>query len=699
MAFKFVTSLDLNQNELLNPVLQNLASNPGTPLEGQIFWRSDVNRIRYYDGSTWIDIEHDSLPGFVANEHIDHSAVSINTAVNSGLAGGGNLTASRSLTLDFDNLATAASVDSATDLIAIYDASTGNTVTETIDNIISAAGGGISNAYATITGDTGSASASGSDSFDLTSANNRLSIAVTSGPDTATFTLNEGNIVHDNLSGFVANEHIDHSAVSITAGIGLSGGGNLTTTRTLNLDINGLTAVTTTENTDFIAIYDDSVGGVRKISYANFIDAAGDNLGNHTATQDLDMASFDVENVSQIRFPEWIAGSYWQIAASSDFTLSTGLSAATERFHISNSGVITINNAYALPSLDGANGQALITNGAGVISFQDISSNAYSGIKVGVTTLTATGEETIEFSSADGSITLTPVAGTPDDVSFEVNPANVDHDSLGGFVANEHIDHSAVSINAGTALTGGGNITTSRTINFDLTGLTSLGSAPATADTFIIYDADAGSHKKVTYGNLISGIVGGVTYQGTWNANTNSPSITGGSGTQGHYYVVSVAGSTNIDGITDWQVGDWIVYNGTAWEKVDNTDQVTSVFGRTGAVTAQASDYDADQVDYDNTTSGLTATDVQAAIDEVEGRVDTLEGVSHVSKYAATVSLGDTPGAQTVTHNLGTTDVVVMVYDTATKDEIGAVVDVTNTNSITVTGNGATISARVIVIG
>lgn len=44
---------------------------------------------------------------------------------------------------------------------------------------------------------------------------------------------------------------------------------------------------------------------------------------------------------------------------------------------------------------------------------------------------------------------------------------------------------------------------------------------------------------------------------------------------------------------------------------------VSSVFNRTGAVAATSGDYDADQVDYDNTTSGLTATDVQAAIDEI----------------------------------------------------------------------------------
>lgn len=47
------------------------------------------------------------------------------------------------------------------------------------------------------------------------------------------------------------------------------------------------------------------------------------------------------------------------------------------------------------------------------------------------------------------------------------------------------------------------------------------------------------------------------------------------------------------------------------------TETVTSVFGRTGAVTAASGDYDADQIDYDNGSSGLTATDVQAAIDEV----------------------------------------------------------------------------------
>lgn len=78
--------------------------------------------------------------------------------------------------------------------------------------------------------------------------------------------------------------------------------------------------------------------------------------------------------------------------------------------------------------------------------------------------------------------------------------------------------------------------------------------------------------------------LGDLNYQGTWNASTNTPTLVSSTGTKGYYYVVSVAGTTNLNGITDWQIGDWAVFNGTAWQKIDNTDAVTSVNGYTGAV-------------------------------------------------------------------------------------------------------------------
>ena len=89
--------------------------------------------------------------------------------------------------------------------------------------------------------------------------------------------------------------------------------------------------------------------------------------------------------------------------------------------------------------------------------------------------------------------------------------------------------------------------------------------------------------------NQINGLIGGSIYKGTWNASTNTPALASGVGVAGNYYIVSVAGTTNLDGITDWQVGDWVIYQGSEWEKVDNTDAVVSVNGFTGAVSLSTS--------------------------------------------------------------------------------------------------------------
>ena len=136
---------------------------------------------------------------------------------------------------------------------------------------------------------------------------------------------------------------------------------------------------------------------------------------------------------------------------------------------------------------------------------------------------------------------------------------------------------------------------------------------------------------------------GGTNYQGTWNAATNSPTLTSSVGTKGHYYVVNVDGSTNLNGITDWKVGDWAIYNGSVWQKVDNSESVTSVFGRTGSITAVAGDYSAAQIT--NTAAGsITATNVQDAINELDGE-----------KLAKASNLSDVASVTTSRTNLGVT--------------------------------------------
>lgn len=79
-------------------------------------------------------------------------------------------------------------------------------------------------------------------------------------------------------------------------------------------------------------------------------------------------------------------------------------------------------------------------------------------------------------------------------------------------------------------------------------------------------------------------VIGALVYKGTWNAATNSPTLTSSVGDKGDYYVVSQAGTTNLNGITDWQVNDIAVFNGAVWEKIDTTDAVLSVNGQTGVV-------------------------------------------------------------------------------------------------------------------
>jgi len=88
----------------------------------------------------------------------------------------------------------------------------------------------------------------------------------------------------------------------------------------------------------------------------------------------------------------------------------------------------------------------------------------------------------------------------------------------------------------------------------------------------------------------ITAMAGFVNYEGTWNASTNTPTLVSSVGTKGDYYVVSTTGATNLNGITTWTQGDWAIFNGSAWEKVDNTDLVSSVAGRTGAVTLTTAD-------------------------------------------------------------------------------------------------------------
>ena len=138
-----------------------------------------------------------------------------------------------------------------------------------------------------------------------------------------------------------------------------------------------------------------------------------------------------------------------------------------------------------------------------------------------------------------------------------------------------------------TDVTGLGTMSTQDASNISVTGgsisgATVSGYIPTSAEGVANGVATLDSGGQIPLSQIPP--LGDLNYQGTWNATTNTPTLTSSTGTKGYYYVVSVAGTTNLNGITDWQVGDWAVYNGTAWQKIDNTDAVTSVNGYTGTV-------------------------------------------------------------------------------------------------------------------
>ena len=111
----------------------------------------------------------------------------------------------------------------------------------------------------------------------------------------------------------------------------------------------------------------------------------------------------------------------------------------------------------------------------------------------------------------------------------------------------------------------------------------------------------------------INALASGVSFRGTWNASTNTPALASGVGTGGHYYVVSVAGSTSLNGVSTWAVGDWVIFNGVSsvWQRIPNTQLVSSVNGFTGAVSLTSSDVGAAPTSRTLTING-TAFDLSA---------------------------------------------------------------------------------------
>ena len=116
------------------------------------------------------------------------------------------------------------------------------------------------------------------------------------------------------------------------------------------------------------------------------------------------------------------------------------------------------------------------------------------------------------------------------------------------------------------------------------------------------------SSNKVSASYLPDTVLGQLEYKGVWDATSTTTSTP----QKGWYYICSVAGNRNPDGSAasvTYNVGDWAVYNGTSWDKVDNTDAITGIVlvsgaAKTGQVTIPAAGTDYGLIKTGYTSSG-----------------------------------------------------------------------------------------------
>lgn len=177
--------------------------------------------------------------------------------------------------------------------------------------------------------------------------------------------------------------------------------------------------------------------------------------------------------------------------------------------------------------------------------------------------------------------------------------------------------------------------------------------SPVSNDYLPIYASGTLLRRKISFSDLFAGVLGSLNYQGAWNANSNSPTLLDTdcvTSTKGRYYVVTTAGTTTLGGISLWGNNDWTVCNGTVWEKINNAGNVSSVFGRTGTITAQAADYNALQIT--NVPAGsLSSVTVQDALNELATEKEPAIASSTTSEYYRGDKTWQTLNTAAVTEN------------------------------------------------
>ena len=275
----------------------------------------------------------------------------------------------------------------------------------------------------------------GSNAFNSTTIGTTTN-ALTDGTGIADFTFdgsgaavvatNDSQIVHDNLSGFVSNEHINHTSVDIAtaaATSGLSGGGDISSTRNLVVDIAGTTLLDENAATDDeVLIYDTDAGALKSVTVANLVATAGA-VDTVQLTSDSGNTGADAGTVAHT------------ITGLAESGIATSVSGNTLSIDLN---ISSLSNALAWDSAvdadlilvdDGANGTskkmtlgALIdfaqdpTTGVQSLANSQLANNTITigstGVALGGTSTTLAGMTAIDFTDADHTIAASMGSGS-----------------------------------------------------------------------------------------------------------------------------------------------------------------------------------------------------------------------------------------------------------------------------------------------
>lgn len=314
-------------------------------------------------------------------------------------------------------------------------------------------------------------------------------------------------------------------------------------------------------------------------------------------------------------------------------TVSTGAAGSTAAVsNVGTSGAAIFD--FAIPQgATGATGNTGATGTAATVAVGTVSTGA-AGSTAAVTNIGNSAAAVFDFTIPRGDVGATGATGP-------VGPTGPAATVAIGTVSTVGAGSSASVTNVGTSTnavfdisipkgdTGSADPSTWSTLD----GRPAVVAAGATkADARTAIDAEYTGNKgtangyasldsagKVPYSQLPASIM---TYQGTWNASTNTPTLADGTGDQGDVYRVSVAGSRNLgSGTIAFGVGDYCIYNGSTWEKSDSTDAVASVNGYTGTVTLTKSDVGLGSVDNTADADKPISTATQTALDAKEPTV------------------------------------------------------------------------------